>query len=73
MPSKEESKRKLKNHMEGTKHAKAVEDALSKKGSTTSTLLTRQNRKPSTSNKSISRNYGNLYRWLNSTNLPISM
>jgi hypothetical protein len=30
----------LKNHMEGTKHAKAVEDALSKKGSITLVLLT---------------------------------
>jgi hypothetical protein len=52
--------------MEGTKHAKAVEDALSKKGSITSVLLTGQKGKPSRSSKGISRNQKNLYQCLNS-------
>jgi hypothetical protein len=42
--------------MERTKHAKAVEDALNKKGFATLTLLIRQKGKPSTSSKGISRN-----------------
>jgi hypothetical protein len=52
--------------MEGTKHAKAVEDALSKKGFITSVLLIRQKGKPSTSSKGVSRNQNNLYQCLNS-------
>jgi hypothetical protein len=52
--------------MEGTKHAKTIEDALSKKGSATSFLLIGQKGKPSTSSKGVSRNQWNLYRWLNS-------
>jgi len=50
-PPKKNLKGNLKNHMEGT-----IEDALSKKDFTISTLLTRQKGKPSTSNKGISRN-----------------
>ncbi len=60
--------------MERTKHAKAVEDALSKKGSTTSILLIGQKGKPSTSNNGVLRNQRNLYQWLNlnkSTNIDV--
>ncbi len=39
---------------------------MSKKGSITSTLLIGPKGKPSTSNKGVSKNGGNLYRWLNS-------
>jgi hypothetical protein len=42
--------------MEETKHAKAFEDALNKKGFKTSTLLARQKGKPLTSSKDNSRN-----------------
>jgi hypothetical protein len=47
--------------MEGTKHAKIVEDVLSNKGYATSTLLIRQKGKPSTSSKGVSRSQKNLY------------
>jgi hypothetical protein len=60
--------------MEGTKHVKAIEDALSKKGSTTSILLIGQKGKPSTSSKGVLRNQRNLYQWLNSnksTNIDV--
>jgi hypothetical protein len=46
----------LKNHMEGTKHAKTIEDVLNKKGFATSTLLIGQKGKPSTCSKGVSRN-----------------
>jgi len=44
--------------MEGTKHAKVVEDVLNKKGFVTSTLLTRQKGKPSTSSKGVLKKPG---------------
>ncbi len=60
--------------MEGTKHAKVVKDALSKKGFAASILLIGQKGKPSTSSKGVSRNQRNLYLWLNSnksTNIDV--
>jgi len=39
---------------------------LNKKGFIASTLLIGPKGKPSTSNKGVSKNGGNLYRWLNS-------
>jgi hypothetical protein len=51
--------------MEGTKHAKVIENALNKKESATSPLLIGQKGKPSTLSKGVSRNQGNLYQWLN--------
>jgi hypothetical protein len=62
--------------MEGTKHAKVVEDVSRKKGYATSTLLTMQRGKPSTSSKSIPKNQSNLYGWLkfdNSINIDVSL
>jgi hypothetical protein len=61
MPSKEEFGGNLKNHMEGTNHAKAFEDVLSKKGIVALFLFIGQKGKPSTSSKGVSRNQGNLY------------
>jgi hypothetical protein len=58
--------------MEGTKHAKVVEDVSRKKGFATSTLLIVQRGKLSTSSKIIPKNQNNLYGWLkfnNSTNI----
>jgi hypothetical protein len=60
-PPKKNMERNLNNHMEGTKHAKVVEDVLSNKGYATSTLLIGQKGKPSTSSKGVSRNQRNLY------------
>jgi hypothetical protein len=47
--------------MEGTNHAKAFEDVLSKKGFVALFLFIGQKGKPSTSSKGVSRNQGNLY------------
>ncbi len=61
--------------MEGTKHAKVVEDVSRKKGYAISTLLIVQRGKPSTSSKSIPKNQSNLQGWLkfnNSTNINVS-
>jgi hypothetical protein len=62
--------------MERTKHAKVVENVLSRKGFATSTLLTRQKGKPSASRKGVLKNQRNLYQWLNSnkfTNIDVEL
>jgi hypothetical protein len=61
--------------MEGTKHAKVVEDVSRKKGYAISTLLIVQRGKPSTCSKIIPKNQNNLYGWLkfnNFTNIDVS-